>query len=101
MARGVECVLRLSAFCALAPTPDPTELPPPTELSDMLLCVSKLLSCACERVTAEKTLRSAVDVTLVSAKDLRDPVCSQSSSELASSMPTSNENFDSEMVPKI
>lgn len=78
-------------------TPDPTELPPPTELSDTLLCVSRLFSWACERVMVEKTDRSAVDVTLVSASDRLDPVCSQSNSELASSVLGSNENFEPEI----
>jgi hypothetical protein len=39
-----------------------------------LLWVSRLFSWACERVTVEKTDRSAVDVTLVSANDRLDPV---------------------------
>jgi hypothetical protein len=90
----VEC--ELSALWTLpdAPIPEPTELAPPTELSDMLLWVSRLFSWACERVTVEKTDRSAVDVTLVSANDRLDPVWSQSNSELASSMLGSNENFE-------
>ena len=94
VALGVEC--ELNARCTLldAPMPEPTELAPPTELSDMLLWVSRLFSCACERVTVENTDRSAVEVTLVSARERREPVCSQSKSELASSMLGSNENFE-------
>lgn len=42
----------------------------------------------------ENTDRSAVDVTLVSARDRLDPVWSQSSNELASSMLGSKENFE-------
>lgn len=42
----------------------------------------------------ENTDRSAVDVTLVSARDLREPVWSQSNKELASSMLGSKENLE-------
>lgn len=42
----------------------------------------------------EKTDRSAVEVTLVSASERREPVCSQSRSELASSMLGSKENLE-------
>lgn len=42
----------------------------------------------------ENTDKSAVDVTLVSAKDLLEPVWSQSSRELASSILGSKENFE-------
>ncbi|KAJ8945937.1 hypothetical protein NQ318_016765 [Aromia moschata] len=78
----------------VAAAPDPAELPPPTELSETLLCVSRLFSCACDLVTVEKTERSAVEVTLVSASERLEPVCSQSSRELASSMLGSKENFE-------
>lgn len=50
------------------------------------------VSAACERVAEdENTLKSAVDVTLVSAKLRRDP---SPNNELASSKLGSNENFD-------
>lgn len=42
----------------------------------------------------ENAERSAVDVTLVSASDLLEPVCWQSTRELASSILGSNENLD-------
>lgn len=42
----------------------------------------------------ENTDRSAVEVTLVSARDLLEPVWSQSNRELASSMLGSKENFE-------
>lgn len=93
MALGVDCALSPALCAPAAPIPEPAELAPPTELSDMLLCVSKLLSCACERAT-EKTDRSAVEVTLVSARERREPVWSQSNRELASSMLGSKENFE-------
>lgn len=94
VARGVEWVLRPLGNVPEVPIPEPTELPPPTELSDMLLCVSKLFSCACDLVIVEKTDKSAVDVTLVSASDRLDPVCSQSIKELPSSILGSNENLE-------
>lgn len=46
----------------------------------------------------EKTDKSAVEVTLVSANECREPVCSQSIRELVSSMLGSNENLDPEMT---
>lgn len=76
------------------PIPDPTELAPPADPSDMLLWVSRLFSCAWERVIVENTDRSAVDVTLVSASERFEPPCWHSSKDEVSSMLGSNENFD-------
>lgn len=102
VARGVDCDdsarwWQLTAPAPApppAPIPEPTELAPPAEPSDMLLCVSRLFSWACERVIVENTDRSAVEVTLVSARERREPPCWQSSNELVSSMLGSNENFE-------
>lgn len=95
VALGVECELNGCFWILLDCTiPEPTELAPPMEFSDILLCVSRLFSCGCERVIVENTDKSAVDVTLVSANECLDPVCWQSSREFPSSRLGSNEHLE-------
>lgn len=94
--RGVEWAERPRCMLPGWPTPDPPELAPPPLPSDALLWVSRLLSRACERVAVENTDRSAVEVILVSARDLLELLWWQSNSELASSMLGSNENLEPE-----
>lgn len=96
VARGVEWADGPRCMLPGWPTPEPPELAPPALPSDALLWVSKLLSRACERVVVENTDRSAVEVMLVSAKDLLELLWWQSNSELASSILGSNENLDPE-----
>lgn len=74
VALGVECV-DMTLWEFTRPRPEPTELAPPADPSDMLLWVSREFSWACDRVIVENTDRSAVDVTLVSARERFDPLC--------------------------
>lgn len=94
VARGVEWADGPRCMLPECPAPDPPELAAPPLPSDALLWVSKLLSRACERVVVENTDKSAVDVTLVSAKDLLELLWWQSNKELASSILGSNENLE-------